>query len=100
MISETIWIALVFIDVAFTVWFFLDLKSYWSNIIVAGMTYLLSTGLSSMMVAGIDSNGAVITDPWLATIFSWHSYLMLALCGLALLKNTVLSNDQPYRKVK
>lgn len=72
----------------------MDLKNYWSNIICAGMCYMMSTGISSMMVSGIDSNGAVITDPWLASIFGWHSYLMLALCALALLKNTVLSNER------
>jgi hypothetical protein len=84
----------MFLDAALTIWFFLDFKSYWSNIICAGMCYLLSTGISDMMTTGIDSNGVVVTDPWLASIFAWHSYLMLAMCGFALLKNTVLSEPE------
>jgi hypothetical protein len=94
VLTQEIWIALVFIDVALTIWFFLDMKNYWSNLICAGLCYLLSTGISDAMTVGIDNAGTVVTDPWLASIFAWHSYLMLALCGLALLKNTILSEPE------
>jgi hypothetical protein len=94
VLSQEIFIALVFIDVGFTVWFFLDMRTWYSNLISAGFCYLLSTGLSTMMVQGVDAGGTVITDPWLASIFGWHSYLMLLLAGLALLKNTVLAEPE------
>lgn len=98
MLTEQIWITLAFVDVAFTIWFFLDMKAWWSNLICAGMCYFISTGLSSAMTSGVDDAGVVMTDPWLASIFAWHSYLMLALCGFALLRNTVLSEPERPQK--
>jgi len=98
MITEELFITLIFIDMAFTLFFFIALKEYWANLICAGACYLISTGISDMMTSGVDSNGTTMTDPWLASIFGWHALLMLALCGAALLKNTVLTPQRRTRR--
>jgi len=101
LLTQEIWVALVFLDAAFTIFFFIALKEYWANLICAGVCYMLSTGLADSMTTGIDNGGVTVTDPWLASVFAWHSYLMLALALLALLKNTVLAEpDRSAQKGK
>lgn len=97
-----LYIILILALITVTVWFFLDIKRYWSNVIAAGVGYFIADGLSRYAVSGISWNTAggltIFTEPWLANIFSWYSYFMILMAGFALLRNTILAPSRGGRK--
>jgi hypothetical protein len=92
---------MLFLDFGAMAIFFSDMgrREYWSNVVCAGACFFLSTGLSMMLTTGAMTLGGAgaagaSVDAWAASMISWHSYLMLAMTGYALLKNTVLAPER------